>query len=137
MNLKPLIPLCFCLATTPSFADSDQEALAENLADYFDFAAYSDGVITPNDIAQFDNLYFIDTRKPEHYETSHIKGAVNIEWREILSNLDEIPAEQTVVLYCDTGYLSSKAHMALKLMGRENVRVLFGGYNNWLISQNK
>lgn len=36
-----------------------------------------------------------------------------------------------IVLYCDTGILSSKAHMALRLVGYDQVRVLFNGLAGW------
>ncbi|HHT00792.1 MAG TPA: rhodanese-like domain-containing protein, partial [Thiomicrospira sp.] len=52
-------------------------------------------------------------------------------WRELLSRKDEVPTDKTVVVYCDTGLLSSKAHFALSVAGFENVRVLFGGYLKW------
>ena len=39
--------------------------------------------------------------------------------------------DKTVVLYCDTGLLSAKAHLVLRLAGYENVKVLQGGYLMW------
>jgi len=106
-----------------------QEAMQE----YLDFAAYSGGAITSQQLANFDanNIQYIDTRKAELFSESHIPGAINIEWRELLSRKDEVSETKTVVLYCDTGLLSSKAQFALSVLGYENVRVLFGGYANW------
>jgi len=48
-----------------------------------------------------------------------------------LHYLDKIPTDKTVVPYCDSGLLSSKAHFALKLVGYENVRVILAGYADW------
>jgi rhodanese-related sulfurtransferase len=39
--------------------------------------------------------------------------------------------DKTVVLYCDTGLLSAKAHLALRLADYENVKALLGGYLMW------
>ena len=77
-------------------------------------------------------MLFIDTRSPERFAAGHIPGAINIEWRQILTRRGEIPDDRPVVLYCDTGMLSSKAHMALRIAGREDVKVLFRGYGAWL-----
>jgi rhodanese-related sulfurtransferase len=53
---------------------------------------------------------------------------VNIEWRQIPARRDEIPTDKPVVLYCETGLLSSKAQFALRVAGRDYVMVLQGGY---------
>jgi rhodanese-related sulfurtransferase len=36
-----------------------------------------------------------------------------------------------VLLYCDTGMVSSRAYLALKLAGYDNLKVLLGGYRAW------
>ena len=78
---------------------------------------------------------FVDTRNKGQFEAGHIPGARHIEWREILARRDEIPTDVPVVLYCETGLLSSKAHFALSVSGRENVKVLWGGYLMWSARQ--
>lgn len=121
------------LGLNVTLAQAQDDPVLEAVAEYMDFASYADGTITKAQIESLgvENMFFIDARKSDFYEHNHIVGAVNIEWRHILQNLDEIPTDKTVVLYCDTGLLSSKAHMALRLAGFENVRVLLGGYNAW------
>ena len=104
------------------------------IQDFMDFATFSEGAITPAQIraAGVTEFMFVDTRSAEQYANGHIPGAVQIEWRRILLERERIPTDQSVVLYCDTGLLSSKAHFALRLAGYdENVKVMFGGYNNW------
>lgn len=118
------------------WANDDQ--VVEAIQGFMDFATYSEGAITPEQIqgAGLSEFLFIDARAKEQYETSHIPGALNIEWRQILLHRDRIPADKSIVLYCDTGLLSSKAHLALRLAGYdENVKVMFGGYNNWKKTQ--
>jgi rhodanese-related sulfurtransferase len=48
-----------------------------------------------------------------------------------------LPKDRLIVLYCDTGILSSKAHFALRLVGYEQVKVLFNGYEGWKASTKK
>jgi len=115
---------------TPTYATD--EAVQEALEGYFDFASFADGVVSPAQLSTLGDLQIIDTRKAEDFEKSHIPGAINIEWRQVIFNTDQIADDKLVVLYCDTGILSSKSHLALKLMGYDNARVLFGGYQEYL-----
>ncbi|MEC3861901.1 rhodanese-like domain-containing protein [Mesobacterium sp. TK19101] len=119
------------LAAAPVLAQDD--AVAEAVIDYMDFATYEAGIILPNQIDQtvFDAATFIDTRDAEQFGKDTIPGAVNIEWREIPGRLDEIPDSGLVILFCNTGSLSAQATFAARLMGRENVVVLQSGINGW------
>ena len=119
------------MTATKSMAEA--HPAIEPMQEYLEFAAFSGGAITQQQLSSFDSdsIQYIDTRKSDSFETSHIPGAINIEWREILTRLDEVSESKTVVLYCDTGLLSSKAQFALSVIGYENVRVLFGGYAEW------
>jgi rhodanese-related sulfurtransferase len=109
----------------------------EAIEDYLEFAEYSEGSISTDQLASIDtkDIFFVDTRNKGQYDAGHIPGAVNIEWRETLSRREEIPTDRPVVLYCETGILSSKAHFALKIAGRDNVKVLWGGYLMWSARQ--
>jgi len=133
MNMLLKICLGLTLIISVSFSYAEENSIAEKLTDYMEFASYSDGTITKAQM-QFlgmNNLFIIDARSEERFNAEHIQGAINIEWRQTLHHLDKIPTDKTVVLYCDSGLLSSKAHFALKLVGYENVRVLLGGYADW------
>ena len=105
---------------------AQDDAVAEAIVDYMDFATYESGIILPQQIDQavFGAATFVDTRDAEQYEAGHIPGAIHIEWREIPGRIDELPEDGMVILYCNTGSLSSQATFAARLMGRENVLVL-------------
>ena len=107
------------------------------MQEYLDFAEYADGSISTEQLASTgtSGILFFDARNRAQYEAGHIPGAVNIEWREILARRDEIPGDRPVVLYCETGLLSSRAHFALRVAGYENVKVLWGGYLVWSAQQ--
>ncbi|WP_234968943.1 rhodanese-like domain-containing protein [Thiomicrospira sp. ALE5] len=112
----------------------DLDDLTAVLQDYMEMAAFGDGVITADQLRAMMNeqeIFIIDARMEQDYNQSHIPGAVNIDWRFVLSELDQIPDDKMVVVYCDTGILSSKAHMALRLVGYDQARVLFNGYGSW------
>ena len=118
---------------------AEENAALEPLRDYLDFAEYSAGAITAEQIEEVgvDRFFVIDTRNQGQYAAGHIPGAVNIEWRQILAQSERIPKDASVLLYCDTGLLSSKAHLALTLAGYENAKVLFGGFNYWTAWKNR
>lgn len=125
--------LTIMLIVSAGYSYAEENPMKETLLEYMEFTSYSDGTITQSQMESLgmNNLFIIDSRSEARFETKHIPGATNIEWRQTLQYLDEIPTDKTVVLYCDSGLLSSKAHFALKLVGYENVRVLLGGYADW------
>jgi len=125
------LSLALLLPSVNSMAE--ENPAFEPMQAYLEFATFSGGAITKQQLANVsrDNIQYIDTRQTEQFETSHIPGAINIDWRQILTRKDEISDSKTVVLYCDTGLLSSKAQFALSVLEYENVRVLLGGYDEW------
>jgi len=130
--MKKLFILLTALGVAPAVIADDNPAI-DAIQEYMEFAEYSDGAISTAQLASVGagEILFIDTRSHDQYDSGHIPDARNIEWREVLARKDEIPADKTVVLYCDTGLLSAKAHLALRLAGYENVKVLQGGYLMW------
>jgi len=52
--------------------------------------------------AVFDkgDAFFVDTRSKNAFENEHIKGAVNIPWKEIEERYEEIPKDKTIIVYC-------------------------------------
>jgi rhodanese-related sulfurtransferase len=134
---KQLLVLAFLTLSFAVSPSAHANEVENALADYLELAPFSGGVISAEQIKTLDKseVAFIDARMKSAYETSHIEGAQHIEWRQIINEIDKVPTDKTVVLYCDTGMVSSKAHMALQLMGFENVRVLLGGYDAWKAAQ--
>ena len=130
--MKTLLLTVAVLLSQPTAA---AESIEERLQEFLDFATYTEGAITPAQVmgAGLDQFEFIDTRSAAQYAAARVPGARNIEWREVVARRDDIPADRSVVLYCDTGLLSSKAHLALRLLGYdENLKVMFGGFNGWI-----
>lgn len=109
------------------------EAAVEAMQEYLMFSEYEAGIILPNQIDQtvFETATFIDTRDADQFETAHIPSAINIEWREVLDRIDEIPESGLTILYCNTGSLSAQAVFALRVAGRDNVVVLQSGFTGW------
>ena len=68
----------------------------------------------------------IDLRTAEDYGKGHIKGAVNIPLTQLPQNLDKLPMDKTLMLYCYTGQTTSLAMVPLKQYGYKVVSISRG-----------
>jgi rhodanese-related sulfurtransferase len=64
----------------------------------------------------------VDVREFSEYHLGHIPNAINIPLRTLAHNLDKVPHDRPVVLYCSSGYRSAMGVMTLHLLGYENVQ---------------
>lgn len=69
----------------------------------------------------------LDVRSPQEYELWHIPGAVNIPLGKLRSQLDKIPRDRRVYLYCKVGFRSYLAYRLLRQRGIANLATLAGG----------
>ena len=80
---------------------------------------------------------FIDARHGYDFGRGHIKGAINIPLQEF-DNGNQLPAgvakDKLMVVYCDGEECNSSVELAKKMYaaGYSNVRIFFGGWNEWL-----
>ncbi len=120
------------LAAAPAVAN-DKAKLMDELSGYLEFADYGGGTIFAEQIpkSEYSKMMIIDARDAAQFAKEHIPGAVNIEWRQVLSKSSSIPKDKSVLIYCNTGSLSAQAGFALRVSGWENVKILQGGYVEW------
>jgi rhodanese-related sulfurtransferase len=83
----------------------------------------------------------VDVREPAEYRSGHIPGATNIPLQTLARNLNKIPTDRPVVLYCSTGYRSAMGVMTLHLLNYDNVQGFPPSFAGWkasgeLISKN-
>jgi rhodanese-related sulfurtransferase len=85
--------------------------------------------------ALFDNLsdgdesndpFVLSVRSAEHYALGHIEGAVNIGWKVVADNLDLLPTDEQIVVYCYTGHTGQVAATVLALLGYDVTNLKFG-----------
>lgn len=110
-----------------------QETAIEAMQEYMMFQDYESGIILPQQIDQgvFETALLVDTRDAGQFDAETIPGAINIEWREVLDRIDEIPEDRMTILFCNTGSLSAQAAFALRVAGRSNVVVMQTGFTGW------
>ncbi|MCS6992434.1 MAG: rhodanese-like domain-containing protein [Anaerolineales bacterium] len=77
--------------------------------------------------------FILDVREAAEVEsTGYIAGTVNIPVREVLKNLDKLPAQDAkIVVACASGHRGAMVMMALRLLGYQDVVNLAGGINGW------
>ena len=110
-----------------------QEAAIDAMQEYLMFSEYESGIILPQQIDRevFETALFVDTRDAGQFEEGTIPGAVNIEWREVLDRINDIPEDRMTILFCNTGSLSAQAAFALRVAGRSNVVLMQTGFTGW------
>lgn len=89
--------------------------------------------ISPNDYnAQFSSgdHFLLDVRTTEEFESGHIEGAANINVQVLSNQLDEVPRDQPIVVYCRSGNRSTQASSILAQAGFTDVYNL-GGIIEW------
>lgn len=73
-----------------------------------------------------DDTLLIDVRSPEVFAEGHIPNAINIPFEAIRNNLDSIPQDKKVILYCNRGYKAYLASCILTNSGFNNIYMLNG-----------
>ena len=62
------------------------------------------------------NYIIVDVRTKEEYESSHIRGAINIPYDEIDESI-ELDKSKKILVYCQSGNRSKKAFVSLTNIG--------------------
>ncbi len=89
--------------------------------------------ISPEELQQLDSPYLLlDTRSPEEYAISHIKGARIVGFEDFRpEEVAQFKRDTTVIVYCSVGYRSEKIGEKLKELGFKHIRNLYGGIFAW------
>ncbi len=113
-------------------AQADKATL-NAIESYFDFVDANAGTILPDQIPAEDykKFYVLDVRDAGQFANEHVPGASNIEWRQVFAQRAKLPKDKTILVYCNTSSFAAQVAMALRMDGFENVRLLYGGFNEW------
>ena len=72
--------------------------------------------------------FLLDVREEYEYQAGHVKGAINLPLREILSQKDSPPKDRDIYVYCRTAHRSADAVNFLKSLGFDKVHNIEGGF---------
>jgi rhodanese-related sulfurtransferase len=93
-------------------------------------AAVSPKYITAGDlndmIAEGDAPFILSIRSADDYANGHIPGAVNIGLDSLADNLNKLPPDETIVVYCYTGHTAGQATALLNMLGYDAESLKFG-----------
>lgn len=76
-------------------------------------------------------VWLLDVRAPEEVAGGVISGAHHIYLKELAQRLDEVPTDEPVVVYCDSGQRAMLAAGLLQRAGCRQVSILAGGLRAW------
>ncbi len=77
------------------------------------------------------SIFLLDVREIGEWEEGYIEGANHIYVGDLKKNLNKVPKDKNVVVYCDTGNRASIAASLLKINGYENVANVLGSIRAW------
>ncbi|MBI9103472.1 MAG: FAD-dependent oxidoreductase [Spirochaetales bacterium] len=76
-------------------------------------------------------IFLLDVRTPDEFALGTIEGAVNIPHTEIRDNIEKIPTDKEIILFCGVGLRGYVAERILIQRGYQNVRNLTGGLKTY------
>lgn len=116
--------------TTPAQDEKPEETkeidpvavILEKTTDYLNNIPANNNMISAKDAMDVientpDAILLVDIRAKEDYDKGHLPGAVNIPFGTIGQNLDRLPTNKQIMLYCYSGQTSGLAVAATKLLG--------------------
>lgn len=133
--LNLVLVLSLLLGVT-AFAQDDIQAAGY---DYFSGGtknmSASDLYENLNDGDTSNDPYVVSVRSAEDYAKGHIPGAVWMDSKTFFQqeNLDLLPTDQPIVVYCYTGQTASQIVSVLRLMGYDAYNLLFG-FGSWTMN---
>lgn len=73
----------------------------------------------------------IDVRTPRERDQKHIAGSLSIPLNHLAENLEMLPKDRPLLVYCAGGYRSSIAASLLQRSGFDSVGEIAGGIAGW------
>lgn len=95
-----------------------------------------EGYLAVGDVEKFkeavtNGAVLIDVREPSEFKEGHLPDAINIPIRTLADNLDKIPTDKPVFVYCKSGHRGALSTAALRLLGYTNVKSFPPGFVGW------
>ena len=83
--------------------------------------------ITWEELLKLEDAFILDVRIEEEYKNGHIENAVHIPLDELRENINKLPIDKKIYVYCHTGLRSYIATRILKGNNLDAVNIM-GGY---------
>jgi rhodanese-related sulfurtransferase len=113
----------------------------EKLISKMDFLYFGTGQhkISPEDFLKKEDAVLLDVRAHEEIATvklllKHHFPVLEIPFNELPSRLSELPKDKFIGIFCSSGVRSAMALVYLKSIGFESVKMIDGGYTQFMES---
>ncbi|MFW5794590.1 MAG: rhodanese-like domain-containing protein [Bacillota bacterium] len=135
MRRKKLILMAvvlFMMAVLSAPVIAADQTVEDAVNNYFADLPSDNSMIGEEDFVEMvkdgEDVFVLDIRQPDAYEEGHIKGAVNLPWGSgaIADNLDKLPGDQTIYIYCYTGQTANQVNALLNIAGFDAKSVTLG-----------
>lgn len=83
-------------------------------------------------ILRDSGAFVLDVREPEEWVEYHIPGATLIPLAQLENRLNEVPADQDIVVVCRSGNRSQLGRDILQAAEYENSTSMAGGMKDWM-----
>ena len=91
--------------------------------------------ISPRELKQKldanESVFLLDVREPSEYDIVHLEGAELIPLNTVPHNVENLPSDQEIVVYCHYGQRSLYATAYLQQNGFTAAKNLIGGIDQW------
>jgi rhodanese-related sulfurtransferase len=132
--LATAAPVTTVAATTTMAAVEVEFDLVAAVADYTN--NIPEGWLSVSDLTAFKDAiaagaFVVDVRETGEYAEGHIADSINIPLRTLTQNLELIPTDRQVFVYCKSGYRAALAGSSLHMLGYDNVLVYSPSWLGW------
>jgi rhodanese-related sulfurtransferase len=131
------ILLASLLAPASSFAQDCKGTFVDG--ECVENYVYAPDFMSPQDLKKAieehsKDIVIVDTSAEPIWEDEHIPGAVDFPYSKNITAPVPLPREKTLVIYCACNHDEDSTDVArqLSLIGYRNVKVLRGGWFEWL-----
>ena len=86
------------------------------------------------------NIFLLDVREPWEFARGNIPGSVNIPFRKVFNQLDQLPGPESgkrLILICQTQHRANHVLVTLREAGYNNAFTLRGGYSSYIAYQRR
>lgn len=89
------------------------------------------------DALAVDGAVVIDVREETEFAEGHIPGAINLPIRTVTQNLELVPVDRPVWIYCLSGWRAGLVVSSLRMIGYDNVSAYSPGTTGWEAAGNE
>lgn len=78
-----------------------------------------------------EKVCFVDVRSEDEFKSGHVPGATCVPLDRIECGTADLPKDKLVILSCQSGRRSARAHELLRARGYDNLVEMEGGFSAW------